>query len=159
MFCPQCGTENSLAQKYCRRCGLQLAVARVAINGGADEALMRYKKGEWLLSGGSIFLILSVLAALMNIFLNSGPRNYGVIVNLLIGLIITGPMITAGIVRLRRARRTLQMKDEPSRLASVHSLSEETPAASVHPTARLLTPMAAPNSITEVTTRHLQTLE
>src|SRR6185503_1869931 len=101
------------------------------------------------------FLILSVLGALTNIFLNSGPRNYGVILNLLIGLIITGPMITAGIVRLRRARRTLQIKDEPSRLASVHSLSEETPAASVHPTTRLLTPMAAPSSITEGTTRHL----
>jgi hypothetical protein len=159
MFCPQCGTENSPAQKYCRQCGLQLAAARVAINGGADEALMRYKKGEWLLSGGSTFLILSVLAALTNIFFNSGPRNYAVIVNLLIGLVITGPMITAGIVSLRRARRTVQMKDEPSRWPSVHSLGEETPSAAAHPTARLLTPMAAPSSITEGTTRHLQTLE
>jgi hypothetical protein len=157
MFCPQCSTKNTLEQKYCRQCGQQLTDVRIAIRGGADEALTRYKKGEWLLSCASIFLILSVLTALTNIFLNPGPRNYAVIINLLIGLIIAGPMITAGIVRLRRARRALRLKDERDKLASGHSFGEETLVASTHPTALLLTPLAASGSITEGTTRHLQT--
>jgi hypothetical protein len=76
MFCPRCSAENNLEQKYCRQCGLQLTAARIALHGGVDEALARYWWGEGLLAGGSIFLILSVLAALANISLNSGPWNY-----------------------------------------------------------------------------------
>lgn len=90
MFCPQCGTENNLEQKYCRQRGQQVTDARIAVRGGAEEALARYQKGARLLSAGSIFLIFSVLAALANSLSRPGPRNYAVIINLLIGLIITG---------------------------------------------------------------------
>jgi uncharacterized membrane protein YqaE (UPF0057 family) len=124
-----------------------------------DEALARYWSGEGLLAGGSIFLILSVLVAFANIFLNSGPWNYAVIINLLIGLVVTLPMITIGMVRLRRARRALQLKDEQGQLASDHPQGEKTLAASTHPTDRLLSAVEVPNSITEGTTRHLTTPE
>jgi hypothetical protein len=157
MFCPQCGVENNPEQKYCRQCGQQLTDARIAVRGGAGEALTRYQKGARLLSAGSLFLILSVLAALANSLSHTGPRNYAVIINLLIGLIITGPMIVTGMVRLRCARRALRLKDEPSQLVGGHSPGGETFTASAHRTARLLTPLAAPGSITEGTTRHLQT--
>jgi hypothetical protein len=159
MFCPRCSAENNLEQKYCRQCGLQLTAARIALHGGVDEALARYWWGEGLVAGGSIFLLLSVLVALANIFLNSGPWNYAVIINLLIGLIVTVPMITIGMVRLRRARRALQLKDEQGQLASDHSPDEKTLAASAHPTDRLLSAVEVPNSITEGTTRHLTTPE
>ena len=159
MFCPRCNTENNLEQKYCRQCGLQLTAVRIALRGDVDEALARHKKGEWLVSGGSIFLIFSVLAALANIFLNSGPWNYAVIINLLIGLIVTVPMITIGMVRLRRARRALQLKDEQGQLASEHSQGEKILAASAHPADRLLSAVEVPDSITEGTTRHLTTPE
>ena len=159
MFCPRCSAENNLEQKYCRQCGLQLTAARIALHGGVDEALARYWWGEGLVSGGSIFLLLSVLVALANIFLNSGPWNYAVIINLLIGLIVTVPMITIGTVRLRRARRALQLKDEQGQLASAHSQGEKTLAASAHPADRLLSAVEVPDSITEGTTRHLTTPE
>ena len=159
MFCPRCSAENNLEQKYCRQCGLQLTAARIALHGGVDEALARYWSGEGLLAGGSIFLILSVLVAFANIFLNSGPWNYAVIINLLIGLVVTLPMITIGMVRLRRARRALQLKDEQGQLASDHPQGEKTLAASTHPTDRLLSAVEAPGSITEGTTRHLTTPE
>jgi len=145
-----------LEQKYCRQCGLQLTAARIALHGGVDEALARFWWGEGLVAGGSVFLILSVLVALANIFLNSGPWNYGVIINLLIGLIVTVPMITIGMVRLRRA---LQLKDEQGQLASDHSQGEKTLAASAHAADRLLSAVAVPDSITEGTTRHLTTPE
>ena len=159
MFCPRCSAENNLEQKYCRQCGLQLTAARIALHGGVDEALARYWWGEGLLAGGSIFLILAVLVALANIFLNSGPWNYAVIINLLIGLIVTVPMITIGMVRLRRARRALQLKDEQGQLASDHSQGEKTLAESPHPADHLLSAVEVPDSITEGTTRHLTTPE
>ncbi len=138
MFCPQCGAENNLEQKYCRQCGQQVTDARIVVRGGAEEALTRYQKGARLLSAGSIFLLFSVLAALANSLSRPGPRNYAVIINLLIGLIITGPMIVTGIARLRCARRALRLKDEPGQLAGDHSPGKETFAASAHRTARLL---------------------
>lgn len=159
MFCPQCGVENNLEQKYCRKCGQQVTGARIAVRGGAEEALKRYQKGARLLSVGSIFLLFSVLAALANSLSRPGQRNYAVIINLLIGLIITGPMIVTGMARLRCARRALRLKDERNQLASGHSPGEETFAASAQPTARLLERVAAPGSITEGTTRHLQAQE
>ncbi|HWW74637.1 MAG TPA: zinc ribbon domain-containing protein [Pyrinomonadaceae bacterium] len=159
MFCPQCGTENNPEQKYCRRCGQQVTDARIALRGGADDALKRYQKGARLLSIGSLFLLFSVLAALANSLSRPGPRNYAVIINLLIGLVITGPLIVTGMARLRCARRALRLKDEPGQLAGGHSPGEETFAASAHPTARLLERVATPGSITEGTTRHLQAQE
>jgi hypothetical protein len=124
-----------------------------------DETLNKHKKGANLISAGSIFLILSVMAALANILLNSGPWNYGVVINLLVGLLITVPMIVIGTVRLRRAQRTLQLKDERGQLESDSSHGKETLPVSAHPTARLLSPAEAPDSITEGTTRHLTTRE
>jgi predicted amidophosphoribosyltransferase len=49
MFCPQCSAENNLRQKYCRRCGLQLTAALIALRGSACEALTRYQKDDYLL--------------------------------------------------------------------------------------------------------------
>ena len=159
MFCPRCNTENNLEQKYCRQCGLQLTGVRIALRGGLDEALARHKNGERTLFGGGIFLIFSVLTALANIFLNRGPWNYAVIINLLIGLVIAVPLITIGTVRLRRARHDLQAKDEEGQLASDHPQGQERLAPSAHSTGRLLSPVEAPDSITERTTRHLTTWE
>ena len=158
MFCPQCSSENNLEQKYCRQCGLQLTAARIALHGGVDEALARFWSGEGLVAGGSGFLVLSVLAALANIFLNSGPWNYAIIINLLIGLIITLPMTTIGMVRLRRARRALQLKDKQSQLASDHSKGGKL-AASSHLADSSLSAVQVPESITEGTTRLLTTPE
>lgn len=159
MFCPRCSAENNSEQKYCRQCGLPLTAARTALTGALDEALKTYKKGANSLSRGSVFLILSVMAALANILLMSGPWNYGVIINLLIGLLITVPMIVVGIVRLRGAQRVLQLKDGQGQLESDYSQDKGILAASAHSTGRLLSAVEAPDSIAEGTTRSLTTPE
>ncbi len=158
MFCPRCSTENNLEQKYCRQCGLQLTAVWLALQGVVDEALTKYKAGAMLLTGGSIFLSLSALVALANIFLNSIPWNYGVIINLLIGLVVAVPMIAIGMVRPATAHHAFQTKDEQGQLASHDSRDKETLAASSHAD-RLPSPMEAPNSITERTTVHLKSPE
>ena len=159
MFCPRCSAENSLEQKYCRRCGLQLAAARISLQGGVDEALTRHKKGEVLLSSGSVTLVIFILGALANIFLNPGPWNYGVVVNLFLGLVIAVPLMAAGLVRLRRARRALSPQDEQGQLATDQSHEAWTLTSSAHSTDRLLSPMGAPGSVTEQTTLHLKSPE
>ena len=156
MFCPRCGAENDLEQKYCRRCGLPLAAARISLQGGIDEALTRHKKGENLLTGGSVTLVIFILGAFANILLNPGPWNYGVVVNLLLGLVITAPLITTGLVRLRRARRALQPRGLQDQLTSDPSTGGGALTSSAHTTDRLLSPVIAPPSVTEHTTLHLK---
>ena len=159
MFCPQCSAENSLEQKYCRRCGLQLAAARISLQGGVGEALTRHKKGQDMLSGGGVTLVIFTLTALANFFLNPGPWSYGVLINLLLGLVIAVPLMAAGLVCLRRAGRTLHPKDEQGQLAAVQSDGARGLTSSAYSTDRLLSPMGAPDSVTEQTTLHLKSPE
>ena len=159
MFCPQCSAENSLEQKYCRRCGLQLAAARISLQGGVGEALTRHKKGQVMFSGGGVTLVIFILAALANILLSPGPWNYGVLINLLLGLAIAVPLMAAGLVHLRRAGRALHPKDEQAQLAADQSQGACGLSSSAYSTDRLLSPMNPPDSVTEPTTLNLKSPE
>jgi hypothetical protein len=156
MFCPKCGAENSLEQKYCRRCGLQLAAARISLQGGMGQALTRHKKGEALLSSGAFTLVVFTVAALGNIFLNPGIWNYPVLINLLLGLVIGVPLMAAGLVHLRRARRALHPTAEQNQLAADRPEGALATTSSAYSTDRLLSSTTAPDSVTEQTTIHLK---
>lgn len=157
MFCPQCGAENSLEQKYCRRCGLQLAAARISLQGGVGEALTRHKKGEVLLSSGAVTLVIFILVALANIFLDSSP--YPVLINLLLGLVIAVPLMAAGLMQVRRAARALHPKDDQMQLGADRSHDAWAIPSSAYSTDRLLSPRRAPDSVTEQTTLNLKSPE
>ena len=158
MFCPQCGAENNLEQKYCRRCGLQLSAARISLQGGVEQALTRHKKGELTFAGGAVTLVIFVLGAVANIFLDSGP--FPVLINLLLGLGIAVPLIVTGSVLMQRAGRALHPKDDRSQLPDhpSHGASTTIPA-SAYSTDRLLSPTSAPDSVTEQTTLTLKSPE
>jgi hypothetical protein len=156
MFCPQCSAENSLEQKYCRRCGLQLAAARISLQGGVSDALKQHQKGEVMFSGGGVTLVIFILAALVNILLNPGPLNYGVLLNLLLGLAIAVPLMVVGLVQLRRAGRALHPKDVQAHLSADQSQGESGLASSAYATDRLLSRLDAPYSVTETTTLNLK---
>ena len=153
MFCPQCSAENSLEQKYCRRCGLELAAARISLQGGVGKTLTRHTQGEVLFSAGGGTLVIFILAALANIFLDSGP--FPVLINLVLGLLVAVPLMTTGLVRMRRASRTLQPNDEPRQLAADQSDGTRTLPSSAYSTDPLLLPIKTPESITEATTQNL----
>lgn len=156
MFCPLCSTHNESQQGYCRQCGLSLGGVRLAVSGRAEEALSRYKKGGGALSGGTIVLIVCVLIALMNFFLSSGPRNYGVLINLLIGLLVALPLIISGMVRVSRAGGLL--KDEDLAIRQMRGQTDE-PAPLPPGTGRIVPPAgssSAGDSVTEQTTLRLK---
>ena len=150
MFCPQCSSENSLEQKYCRRCGLELAAARISLQGGVGAALTRHKKGQGVLAGGGLTLVIFVLAALANIFLDTGP--YPVFINLLLGLGIGVPLMGAGLIQMRSAARSLHATEEHSQLAADHSNRELAVTSSPYST----DPLLPPDSVTEHTTLSLK---
>ena len=156
MFCPQCGAENSLDQKYCRRCGLQLAASRISLQGGVGPALARHRQGEVMFASGGGTLVIFVLAALANIFLNAGAWNYAVLINLFLGLVIAVPLMAAGFVHMRRAGRTLHPKGEPDQLAGDQSDGARLFTSSAYSTDPLLPPMRTPDSVTEETTVNLR---
>lgn len=156
MFCPRCSIQNETEQEYCRQCGLALSRIRLAISGRAGEALSRYKKGSGALSTGTIILIVCILIALLNFFLSSEPRNYGMLLNLLLGLLVALPMIISGLIRVSRAGGLLKgqdpavqrMRGQPGEPAS---LPPDT--GKIHPSAAS---SATRNSITEQTTIKLK---
>lgn len=156
MYCPRCNTQNEPEQAYCRHCGLSLSGVRLAIEGRAEETLSGYKKGAGAISAGAMILVVCVLIALLNLFLSSEPRNYGVLINLLIGLLVALPMIITGVVRVSRAGRLLTGKD-----SAAHLIREQTdePALLTSDTRRiapLAEGLSAHNSVTEQTTLKLK---
>ncbi len=150
MFCPRCSTENLENQKYCRKCGLSLTNIQLVLNGSMDEITEKVKKSEGLLSGGAINILLFAVIALINIFLSSG-RSYGAVVNLILGILISVPMIYVGAKRLERARKLLEGDAKPEQVANKQV--KELPTAPT--TDRTLSTPQPLVSITEHTTYEL----
>ena len=154
MFCPQCSAENKLEQKYCRQCGLHLTASRISLQGGVGNALRKHRQGEILVAGGGGSLVIFVLAALLNMFLDSGP--YPVLINLLLGLGSAVPLMATGFMYMRRAGRILNPKDEPAQLGGDQSDEIRPLTSSTYSTDPLALPMATPDSVTENTTLNLR---
>ena len=154
MFCPQCGAENSRKLTYCSHCGLHLAGARLSLEGGVDEALTKHKGGEALFCSGGITLVIFIIAAIANSILNPG-WNLPVLVNLILGLSFAIPLMTTGVVFMRRANRVLHPKNEQAQLSGDDSRGARALTSSVDSTSPL-SPMKAPDSVTEQTTVNLR---
>lgn len=156
MYCPRCNTQNESEQTYCRQCGLQLGGVRLALEGRAAEAASQYKKGGGALSAGALILTVCVLVALLNFFWSSEPRNYGILINLLVGLLVATPIIVAGLVRVSRAERLLKDKVSGGSLTGrpTHGPASLNPAS--HQNHIPVESSSSPNSVTEQTTLKLK---
>ena len=152
MFCPQCGTQNDARQSYCRQCGQPLSTVRLALEGSADEALAKFKKGSDSVAGGlvtiGIFLINAIIA-----FLIGGV--WPAAIAIVLGLLIALPIIIAGTVRLQRAERLLadrNKSDGPSLGPSGRRHASLPTAPTTDP---LGSNLSLPDSVTEHTTFEL----
>ncbi len=160
MYCPKCSAQNETEQKYCRHCGLPLAIVQLGLDGRVDEALAMYKKGGGSLSGGTIALVLCLFGAIINMFLIPGSWNgYVVVANSIVGLLIALPMIIAGHVRLSRAKRLLSSEDQPHRLIPAESKSTAALLPRAIETDPLVSRAPIPGSVTEQTTLNLKSPE
>jgi hypothetical protein len=154
MFCPRCSTENLESQKYCRKCGLSLANIQLVLNGSMDVITEKVKKGEGVLAGGAINLLIFAFIALLNIFFSSG-RSWGGAINLMLGMLIAVPMIYLGVKRLECARKLIEGEAKTEQV--VNKPVKELPTAPTTDPALSLPPPAV--SITEHTTYELTPLD
>ena len=148
MFCPRCGDENGSPQAYCRRCGLSLPAVRLASEGRVEEALAGLGKGSGNLTGGALILVIGLLNALINGYFFAWQA---ALVCVLAGTGVGVPLIAAGMLRVRRARRLLNPGEDSE------ALPEAAPVASLPEAADTAPTLPAPprDSITEHTTLKL----
>lgn len=159
MFCPKCGAQNKIEQKFCRNCGQSLPAVRMALEGRIDEAVARLEKDFDKLSSGAVTLVIFTIIALAISFFSFDSTT----INLIIGLLIAGPMIYKGIRRLKSSIALLDQKE----LAQVKKDSSPAPTKleqgdysnaalpSAPDTDPILQP-PTPVSITEETTHKLK---
>ena len=112
MFCPQCSAQNESKQRYCRQCGQLLSTVHLALEGRADEAIMRFKQARNSLNYGLSFLGMFILIGLFT-FLLGGVVPYAV---LAIGFAVCLPSILKGIMLLRRVSHLLGVTEDTSSL-------------------------------------------
>jgi hypothetical protein len=151
MFCPRCSTENLESTKYCRQCGLALGNVQLILNGTMEEISEKVKKGEGILSGGAVTLLIFCCVALLSIFLDKG-RSFAGVANIILGLLISAPMIFIGIKRLERAKTLLTGEAKPNPLTGKNI--KELPTAPT--TDRNLSAPQTGASVTEHTTYELK---
>jgi zinc ribbon protein len=158
MFCPRCGAQNKLEQKFCRNCGLSLPSVRLALEGKIDEAKAELKQSHDKLGGAYGTLGICVLLALGNALLGF---EWGAAINLILGAVITIGWFLKGSKQMDRVLKTLEGKEQeqvagPAGDSTTKSLPQaELPSAAVPDTDPLLA-QPTPHSITEHTTLELK---
>jgi zinc ribbon protein len=164
MFCPRCGAQNRLEQKFCRNCGLSLPSVRLALEGKVDEAAVELKQSHENLGPAVGTLGFFILAALGNALFGV---EWGAAINLILGALITIGWFHKGFKQMNRVLKTLEGKErEGSTRPAIASANQPTSQAepisqaeislpSVPDTDPILAPPAA-GSIAEHTTFELK---
>lgn len=143
MYCPRCGTQNEAKQRYCRQCGQPLSTVYLALDGSLDESIEKFKRGGDSLTGGivtfGIFLFIAAIAYKFGGIWASA-------IDIILGLVISTPMIIKGIVTLQKAE--LKLKSEKA--------SGAKEIESGRTTDKMKLQLSSDNSVTEDTTLQLR---
>lgn len=165
MFCPRCGAENRREQKFCRQCGLSLPGVRLALEGRLLPGVESLKKDFDTLASGIVTLVIFALIALISVFFDSST-NWSTAGNLILGLLIAGPIIYRGLKRVERAIKLVdpgaaerQLPESAAVKGEIAGAAPDTdplqaPSSLAAPSAA--PPSVAPLSVTEDTTLHLE---
>jgi hypothetical protein len=155
MFCPRCGSENRLEQKYCRQCGMALAAVRLSLEGRVDDAIAELKQIGDRLAGGAVTLGIFALISLVTGYL----WYWNGAANLLIGLLIAGPLIYRGLRHLERVVRLLnpeESREQSEKAFQEHPAGIVAPLPAVPDTDPLEISTTQPDAVTEQTTLRLK---
>ncbi|MCA1616460.1 MAG: hypothetical protein LC800_20670, partial [Acidobacteria bacterium] len=110
MFCPRCATENGEEQKFCRRCGLPLAGARLALEGRVEEAQPLVEKARNILYWMIGILVLTLVIMVVNSPpLASKEVQLAFITAVLLGLLLL-PLLAFCAAQLAEAARRLDVR-------------------------------------------------
>jgi hypothetical protein len=162
MYCPRCGVQNRLEQKFCRQCGLALPGVRLALEARLEDAAAQLKKGYDDLGGAVGTMGFFLLAAVINFFLG---WNWGIIINLVLGLLITLRWFRRGFKQLEQAQKLIDTKEALARPvadspAAPVALEPAKPAQSVLPPVPDTDPLVAtPTPVASVTEHTTLTLK
>ncbi|MCI0337255.1 MAG: zinc-ribbon domain-containing protein [Acidobacteria bacterium] len=159
MFCPRCSAQNRPEQKFCRQCGLSLPAVRLALEGKIDEAAATIEKDFSKLASGAVTLGIFALIALISSFFSG----FNAALNLILGLLIAGPMIYLGLKRLERSIKLIDPKKqaadqikEPAHLVTLIQSEHKDLALPPVPDTDPLRSSHVPGSVTEQTTLNLE---
>jgi hypothetical protein len=155
MFCARCAAQNKPEQKFCRNCGLSLQSVRLALEGKIDEAAAELKRSSDNLGPAVGTLGFFILAALINFFL----WDWGVLINLILGVLITIGWFRKGFKQMESVLKTLEGKEQPSATPALaaqdqSSQADSQPESSLPPVPD--TDPLMPGSIAEHTTLGLK---
>jgi len=160
MFCPRCATENNETQKFCRQCGLSLGVARLALDGRAEDALPLVKNAQATVG----WCIGVVVLVLLTLIFNAPPVWGAVMLATVVGLgLVPLALLITSAVQLARARRLFGAPQSPGADEATVSLDPLNEAAATNPQLPpapaadpLISDMRAPYSVVEDTTGRLR---
>lgn len=115
MYCPRCGAENKLEQRYCRQCGLTLPSVKLALEGKVDEAIEKLKKSKTALEWGFIFVIFGLVNAGINSLLHAWQS---AIFSAAVGLLVGKTLILLAMLRIWRANKLLNPPEKREEAAN-----------------------------------------
>jgi hypothetical protein len=153
MFCPKCGIENLVDQKFCRRCGHALAGHRAALEGRFEDAVEKIQSGSTALGLSAAGVI---IISLMCLGVWLGQNDAGVFFTLIPVLAFMIPATIIGLVRLTRAYRALSPPDRRNKALQPGTTTHLAAGAT---TDSLAVSALPPASVTEHTTLNLESPE
>lgn len=108
MFCPKCGIENQIDQRFCRGCGHGLAGHRAALDINFEQTIEKIETGTIALFASSLILVVLSLLALAVWLLQKDSGAFAILIP---ALAIAIPAAIIGVMRLYSGHRTLAGPD------------------------------------------------
>ena len=144
MFCPNCGSKNSVEQNYCRGCGLKLEAIVEAVSDQFPskeyaDLQRRKERFEWFgllclsMAGLLAFLLLAVLAAFYKVVILGPEIIFGSAVTALIGFVLLSVYFFYYPRLYMKAKNVAPAENPPSDVVTAKLIEDRPfePAASV----------------------------
>ena len=154
MFCPQCGAQNESSQGFCRQCGQPLKSIQLALDRRVDEAVAKFNKAEDLLAAGLVIFCVTFLGALISLFIGAGTIPFTI--SIILGFLVSFPLVLTGLIRVDRLRRLLNPPAQANEQLLEPRPESDVALAEARTTNQLNVGLRAPDSETENTTTKLK---